>query len=132
MLLDDFRRVVEHGEEVFRPGLLAEPDHVFHHRLVGHRGHGFGEVNGERPQTRAEAAGQDYSAHEGKPKEKRCRSTKDISCGMISKMPIIRPLMSGSQKVSIITLGCAKNQVGTENLSGLLKKRGYDIEADPA
>lgn len=35
-------------------------------------------------------------------------------------------------KVSIITLGCAKNQNDTENLAGLLKKRGYEIEPDAA
>lgn len=35
------------------------------------------------------------------------------------------------KKVSIITLGCAKNQVDTENLAGLLKKRGYEIDANP-
>ena len=35
------------------------------------------------------------------------------------------------KKVSIITLGCAKNQVDTENLAGLLKKRGYDVESNP-
>src|SRR4051794_12819540 len=35
-----------------------------------------------------------------------------------------------SKKVSIITLGCAKNQNDTENLSGLLKKKGYALEAD--
>src|SRR5258706_5091495 len=35
------------------------------------------------------------------------------------------------KKVSIITLGCAKNQNDTENLSGLLKKKGFDVESDP-
>lgn len=37
-----------------------------------------------------------------------------------------------SQKVSIITLGCAKNQNDTDNLIGLLKERGYGVEKDPA
>lgn len=35
------------------------------------------------------------------------------------------------KKVSIITLGCAKNQNDTENLAGLLKKCGYDVEKNP-
>lgn len=39
--------------------------------------------------------------------------------------------MSDKQKVSIVTLGCAKNQVDMENLSGLLKKRGFELEAEP-
>ncbi|MCG3204448.1 MAG: Ribosomal protein S12 methylthiotransferase RimO [Elusimicrobia bacterium] len=34
------------------------------------------------------------------------------------------------KKVSIITLGCAKNTNDTENLSGLLKKQGYEVEKD--
>ncbi len=34
------------------------------------------------------------------------------------------------KKVSIITLGCAKNTNDTENLSGLLKKEGYSVEKD--
>lgn len=36
------------------------------------------------------------------------------------------------KKISIITLGCAKNQNDTENLAGLLQKGGYDLEKDPA
>ena len=36
------------------------------------------------------------------------------------------------KKVSIITLGCAKNQNDTENLAGLLKKEGLTIEPDAA
>jgi ribosomal protein S12 methylthiotransferase len=36
------------------------------------------------------------------------------------------------KKVSIITLGCAKNTNDTENLSGLLKKKGFAVEQDPA
>jgi ribosomal protein S12 methylthiotransferase len=35
-----------------------------------------------------------------------------------------------SKKVSIITLGCAKNTNDTENLSGLLKKQGFSVESD--
>jgi ribosomal protein S12 methylthiotransferase len=34
------------------------------------------------------------------------------------------------QKVSIVTLGCAKNTNDTENLAGLLKKQGFSIESD--
>jgi ribosomal protein S12 methylthiotransferase len=34
------------------------------------------------------------------------------------------------KKISIITLGCAKNQNDTENLSGVLKKKGFALEAD--
>lgn len=34
------------------------------------------------------------------------------------------------KKISIITLGCAKNQNDTENLSGLLQKKGYELEAN--
>lgn len=41
-------------------------------------------------------------------------------------------LMSPEKKVSIITLGCAKNQVDTDNLSALLKKRGFDVGGDAA
>jgi len=36
------------------------------------------------------------------------------------------------KKVSIITLGCAKNTNDTENLAGLLKKQGYELETDAA
>ncbi len=35
-----------------------------------------------------------------------------------------------TKKVSIITLGCAKNDNDTENLSGLLKKKGFSVEKD--
>jgi ribosomal protein S12 methylthiotransferase len=35
------------------------------------------------------------------------------------------------KKVSIITLGCAKNTSDTENLSGLLKKKGYEMADNP-
>lgn len=35
------------------------------------------------------------------------------------------------KKVSIITLGCAKNTNDTENLTGLLKKKGYGIAENP-
>ncbi len=35
------------------------------------------------------------------------------------------------KKVSIITLGCAKNTNDTENLAGLLKKKGYDTTDNP-
>ncbi len=35
------------------------------------------------------------------------------------------------KKVSIITLGCAKNTNDTENLSGLLKKKGYAVTDSP-
>jgi ribosomal protein S12 methylthiotransferase len=34
--------------------------------------------------------------------------------------------------VSIITLGCAKNTNDTENLAGLLKKQGFEVEPDAA
>jgi len=33
-----------------------------------------------------------------------------------------------TKKVSIVTLGCAKNTVDTENLTGLLQKEGYSLE----
>lgn len=36
-----------------------------------------------------------------------------------------------SKKVSIITLGCAKNQNDTDNLTGLLQEKGYGVEANP-
>ncbi|MFN0116829.1 MAG: 30S ribosomal protein S12 methylthiotransferase RimO [Elusimicrobiota bacterium] len=39
--------------------------------------------------------------------------------------------MPNSKKISIITLGCAKNTNDTENLTGLLKKNGFGIEQDP-
>jgi ribosomal protein S12 methylthiotransferase len=37
-----------------------------------------------------------------------------------------------NKKVSIITLGCAKNDNDTENLAGLLKQKGFGIENDPS
>ena len=37
-----------------------------------------------------------------------------------------------SQKVSIITLGCAKNIADTDNLARLLKARGHDVVTDAA
>ena len=42
---------------------------------------------------------------------------------------MVRQLM---KKVSIITLGCAKNQNDTENLAGLLKKLDFQIEPNPS
>lgn len=36
-----------------------------------------------------------------------------------------------AKKVSIITLGCAKNTNDTENLTGLLKKKGFEAGATP-
>jgi ribosomal protein S12 methylthiotransferase len=36
------------------------------------------------------------------------------------------------KKVNIITLGCAKNENDTENLTGFLQKKGLQIEQDPA
>src|SRR5689334_22328912 len=39
--------------------------------------------------------------------------------------------MSAAKKVSIITLGCAKNTSDTENLAALLRKQGYGVEAKP-
>jgi ribosomal protein S12 methylthiotransferase len=35
-----------------------------------------------------------------------------------------------AKRVSIVTLGCAKNTNDTENLAGLLKKQGFTVEAD--
>jgi len=40
--------------------------------------------------------------------------------------------MPSKQKVSIVTLGCAKNVADTDNLARLLKARGYDVVSDPA
>ena len=40
--------------------------------------------------------------------------------------------MPSNQKVSIVTLGCAKNTADTDNLARLLKARGYEVVADPA
>lgn len=36
------------------------------------------------------------------------------------------------KKVGLISLGCAKNRVDSENLLGLLRARGYEIVSDPA
>ncbi len=38
--------------------------------------------------------------------------------------------MSTSKKVSIITLGCAKNQADTDNLKAMLEKRGHSVGGD--
>jgi ribosomal protein S12 methylthiotransferase len=38
--------------------------------------------------------------------------------------------MPAKQKVSVITLGCAKNQVDTDNLKRLLKSKGHEVVAD--
>src|SRR4051812_46210432 len=46
----------------------------------------------------------------------------------MSYFPCRRPMKT----VSIITLGCAKNTNDTENLAGLLKKKGYAVELDAA
>jgi len=40
--------------------------------------------------------------------------------------------MSHAKKVSIVTLGCAKNVSDTDNLTRLLKNRGYEVVPDPA
>jgi ribosomal protein S12 methylthiotransferase len=40
--------------------------------------------------------------------------------------------MPPKKTVSIVTLGCAKNVADTDNLTRLLKTRGYDVIADPA
>ncbi|MFA5975403.1 MAG: 30S ribosomal protein S12 methylthiotransferase RimO [Elusimicrobiota bacterium] len=40
--------------------------------------------------------------------------------------------MPAKQKVSIVTLGCPKNQVDTQNLTRLLRARGYDVVTNPA
>ena len=34
--------------------------------------------------------------------------------------------------VGVVSLGCAKNLVDSENLLGMLRDRGYEIVADPA
>src|SRR6185312_11108568 len=36
------------------------------------------------------------------------------------------------QKVSIVTLGCAKNVADTDNLARLLTAKGYELAPDPA
>ena len=35
-------------------------------------------------------------------------------------------------KVGLVSLGCAKNRVDSENLLGMLAQRGMEIVADPA
>ena len=36
------------------------------------------------------------------------------------------------KKVGMISLGCAKNRVDSENMLGMLQGRGYEIVNDPA
>ena len=36
------------------------------------------------------------------------------------------------EKVGMVSLGCAKNLVDSENMLGMLRDRGYEIVADPA
>ena len=36
------------------------------------------------------------------------------------------------KKVGLVSLGCAKNRVDSENLLGMLRQRGYEIVSDPA
>ena len=36
------------------------------------------------------------------------------------------------KKVGLVSLGCAKNRVDSENLLGMLRARGMEIVADPA
>ena len=36
------------------------------------------------------------------------------------------------KKVGMISLGCAKNRVDSENLLGMLAARGFEIVSDPA
>ncbi len=36
------------------------------------------------------------------------------------------------KKVGLISLGCAKNRVDSENMLGMLRQRGYEIVGDPA
>jgi len=40
--------------------------------------------------------------------------------------------MPAKPKVSIVTLGCAKNLSDTDNLARLLRAKGYDVVADPS
>ena len=35
-------------------------------------------------------------------------------------------------RIGVISLGCAKNQVDTERMLGLLRRFGYDFTSDPA
>ena len=34
----------------------------------------------------------------------------------------------GSDKVKIVTLGCAKNEVDSEEIAGVLQQAGYDVD----
>ena len=34
--------------------------------------------------------------------------------------------------VGMVSLGCAKNRVDSENMLGMLRDRGYEIVSDPA
>ena len=36
------------------------------------------------------------------------------------------------KKIGMVSLGCAKNRVDSENMLGMLKARGFEIVADPA
>ena len=36
------------------------------------------------------------------------------------------------RKVGLVSLGCAKNRVDSENMLGMLRERGYEIVNDPA
>ena len=36
------------------------------------------------------------------------------------------------KKVGMVSLGCAKNRVDSENMLGMLKSRGFEIVSDPA
>ena len=40
--------------------------------------------------------------------------------------------MMKNTTVGLVSLGCAKNLVDSENLLGMLRDRGYTIVADPA
>src|SRR3979411_611393 len=40
--------------------------------------------------------------------------------------------MSAKQKVSIVSLGCAKNTADTDNLARVLKAKGHEVVSDPA
>ena len=36
------------------------------------------------------------------------------------------------KKIGLVSLGCAKNRVDSENMLGMLRQRGMEIVADPA
>ena len=36
------------------------------------------------------------------------------------------------KKVGMVSLGCAKNRVDSENMLGMLREKGFEIVADPA